>query len=170
MKHKTFMAYSSQIPKPTQRKRFVGRNGFGDLLSGTLLRSFTHGRRKSDRHEHETRAGKRGGDASGGLAVSAGLGSGGGEGTGVGILGGGVGVGVGIGVGVGGTADASAAAAMPATTATSAASRSTPNFWRTDRKIAGTLRSSRFFFESPSSLLVLLKSSRKKLQCYFDET
>ena len=54
-------------------------------------------------------SGKRGGDASGGLAVSAGLGAGGGSGDGTGVLGSGIGVGVGVGIGVGGTADASAA-------------------------------------------------------------
>lgn len=48
-------------------------------------------------------SGKRGGDASGGLAVSAGLGSGGAGANGEGIA-----VATGIGVGVGGTADASA--------------------------------------------------------------
>lgn len=46
--------------------------------------------------------GKRGGDAAGGLAVSAGLGAGGASATG-----GEVAVATGIGVGVGGTADAS---------------------------------------------------------------
>ena len=53
--------------------------------------------------------GKRGGDAQGGLAVSAGLGAGGGSGDGTSVLGSGIGVGVGVGIGVGGTADASAA-------------------------------------------------------------
>ena len=56
-----------------------------------------------------SQSGKRGGDAQGGLAVSAGLGAGGGCGDGTGVLGSGIGVGVGVGIGVGGTADASAA-------------------------------------------------------------
>jgi hypothetical protein len=55
-------------------------------------------------------SGKRGGDAAGGLALSAGIGAGSGSGEGgTGLLGSSVGVGVGTGVGVGGTADASAA-------------------------------------------------------------
>jgi hypothetical protein len=84
-------------------------NGSGDLPRRHLSKEFYH---MGDNliGVGTNQSGKRGGDAQGGLALSAGIGAGSGSGEGgTGLLGSSVGVGVGTGVGVGGTADASAA-------------------------------------------------------------